>query len=541
MAQPSQAQPTTYRQLRIDFIGSVHNRDSSSNKDQRFINVYPETTKNPTSKEPKKYLVKRPGLSLNSTVVALGAIARGCVYWEGNLYTVYGDKLYKGTSSIQTLATSTGTVGWATSSGVTKYLFICDGTDGYVVDTSGTVTKINQTYSAWAATTNYSLDDIRIPTVGNGFYYKVTTDAGSSGASQPTWPTTIGSTVVDGGITWTCSGSYGGFPSPHIPKPVFLDGYIFLIDSGTYDIYNCDLENPLGWSTANFISAEMWPDDSVCLARQNNQIVVLGNESTEFLYDTGGASGTPLGRNDAAAIEIGIAGRDTLYQDEKQFIFVGQSSTGGRAVWRVEGFQIKKISYEGIERIIDAEGTNITSAIAFGVRTAGHYFYILNLNTKTLVYDIEETMWHEWSTNSSGTHSKLTYNYAADSLTGRAVLQHNTNGKTYLLDPSVYQDDGVSILTELWTSRLDFGSVNRKFMSSLNIVGDTTTASSLLSFRWSDDDYKTWSNWKDIDLVVRPYFMKLGVFRRRAFNLKFTDNAPLRLEGMEFDFNMGNT
>lgn len=534
---------STYKQIRVDLIGLMHNRDSSGSKDQRFINCYPETTKSPTAKEPKKYLVKRAGLSLDTTIVYGNATGRGIYYYEGNTYSVFGDKLYKGDtgnppSSLQTLSTSTGSVGWAESSGVTKYLFLCDGTDGYVITPAGVVTKINVTYTAWAASTNYSLDDIRIPTVDNGFYYKVTADAGSSGGTQPTWPTTIGNTVVDGGITWTCSGSYGGFPTPHVPKPVFLDGYIFLIDSGTSDIYNCDLENPLGWSAANFISAEMWPDDSTGLARQNNQVVVFGRESVEFFYDDG-STGTPLARNDSAALEIGLAAQDSIFQDERIFIFVGQSGTGGRAVWAVQGFQPKKVSYEGIERILDAEGTSITSAKGFGVRTNGHFFYVLNLTSKTLVFDLEEGMWHEWSTDSSGSHTKFAYSYASDKLTGVPLLQHDTNGNIYAMKPSVYQDDGSDIGVEFVTSNLDFGSFNRKSMSTMNVILDSTTFSATLQFRWSDDDYKNWSSWKSLDISQRPYFMKLGTFRRRAFNFKFYANAPLRIDSIEFDFNSG--
>lgn len=59
--------------------------------------------------------------------------------------------------------------------------------------------------SAWAATTNYSVNDYRKPTAANanGHFYIVTADAGSSGGSEPTWPTGHNATVVDGGITWT--------------------------------------------------------------------------------------------------------------------------------------------------------------------------------------------------------------------------------------------------------------------------------------------------------------------------------------------------
>ena len=52
-----------------------------------------------------------------------------------------------------------------------------------------------------------------VPTVANGYYYKATAilGTGTSGITQPTWPTVIGTTVVDNSganqITWTCWGA----------------------------------------------------------------------------------------------------------------------------------------------------------------------------------------------------------------------------------------------------------------------------------------------------------------------------------------------
>lgn len=57
--------------------------------------------------------------------------------------------------------------------------------------------------SAWAASTSYSVGDTVKPTTENGYIYKATA-AGTSDSAEPTWPTTIGSTVVDGGVTWEC-------------------------------------------------------------------------------------------------------------------------------------------------------------------------------------------------------------------------------------------------------------------------------------------------------------------------------------------------
>lgn len=68
-----------------------------------------------------------------------------------------------------------------------------------------TVTAANAWATTWAATTAYAVGFIVRPTVANGFVYAVSV-AGTSSGAQPTWPTTVGQTVVDGGVTWTCMG-----------------------------------------------------------------------------------------------------------------------------------------------------------------------------------------------------------------------------------------------------------------------------------------------------------------------------------------------
>lgn len=54
----------------------------------------------------------------------------------------------------------------------------------------------------WAALTAYAVGDIVWPTTANGRIYRCTV-AGTSGASEPTFPTSAAGTVVDGTVTWT--------------------------------------------------------------------------------------------------------------------------------------------------------------------------------------------------------------------------------------------------------------------------------------------------------------------------------------------------
>jgi len=525
----------TYDTKRFPFVGAHNSRDYTGNKDQRYVNCYPESIKNPLNNGKRIYLVKRPGL-VTQVNPGNAATGRGIFFWNGKVYSVFGTKVYSNTTEILTFSTSTGTVGFVAANGTTDYLFLCDGTNGYVVSTADAVTHVNQTYSAWAGVTNYSVGDRRRPTVANSLYYEVTADAGSSAAGEPTWPTTIGNTVVDGGITWTCKGYYGGFPSPHIPTPVFADGYVFLPLSGTDRIFNSDVDNPQSWNPINYIGAEMYPDNIVALGRQNNQVTAFSENSTEYFYDAANVNTSPLARNDGAAQQIGCASANTLVSFEQQMIFVGQSELGGRCVWKIEAFKPERISLEWVDDALDQESSNISNSNAFLIRVRGHQFYVLNLTNRTVVYDVDEKMWHEWSSNNSGSHSTFQCNYSCDYF-GEALVQHATTGKIYKLDPYTYRDDGTNILVEAVSSLIDLEDNNRKTCHMFTLICDRLTASSFATLSYSDNDYQSWSAGRALDLSSRPFLLNLGMFRRRAFKITYTDNYPLRIEAIELYIN----
>lgn len=99
----------------------------------------------------------------------------------------------------------------------------------------------SRTTATWAATTAKTINSLVVPTSANGYYYKCTI-AGTTAGSAPTWPTTIGNTVVDGTVTWRCEGTkaasayvYDLFVGTTLPSLVIEKGFA---DIAQYFKYN---------------------------------------------------------------------------------------------------------------------------------------------------------------------------------------------------------------------------------------------------------------------------------------------------------------
>jgi hypothetical protein len=85
----------------------------------------------------------------------------------------------------------------------------------FFVMTSGSATLYDASGSSeWSANVAYAINAMVFPPqgvgyqiqAGNGYVYTCTT-AGTSANVQPLWPTTIGQTVQDGSVVWTCTGT----------------------------------------------------------------------------------------------------------------------------------------------------------------------------------------------------------------------------------------------------------------------------------------------------------------------------------------------
>ena len=108
-------------------------------------------------------------------------------------------------------------------------------------------------YSAvWQATTNYAAGAMVLPSPSNGDVYVCTT-AGTSGATQPIWSTSVPGTTTDGTVTWTNSTMV-----PTVSRAVLIDNTGK--NSQTRLIANINTTNStIGWLSTDPLPSSFQP------------------------------------------------------------------------------------------------------------------------------------------------------------------------------------------------------------------------------------------------------------------------------------------
>lgn len=506
---------STYETKRVNFFQNATPRTVTGDRDFKLINMMIETVPNNAGQTPDVRLKSRPSL-IDVTLVNIyqtigepkGIYEFTSTYGAGSsVFFVVDDKVYynyHSTPLITLSYTPSGPVGWAeflTSTGQRK-LILVDGIDGYVIsDTGGDV---------------YTAAKI---------------------------------TDVD-------------FPSPHLPFPIFLDGYLFLAKQGTNDIYNSNLDHPELWTAGDYISAEMYADHLVALAKNNNYLYALGTNSVEFFFDNANTTGSPLARQASAVQQMGCAAANSVVQTEKQVVFVGTTGNGGFTVWLIDAFTPKEIGTSSIKEAFLRESWlgSMTSIIGNVVRVNNQKLYIVRLlfTERTFVYSFDTDMWHEWQSGHNLTGTDVVRNFdgvfCSDGNWGSPYVQLVDGTILSLMDDGVINDDSLGnypnelFLCTIQTQRLNFDTINRKTMSRLSVLADDGGNGNVpleMLVQWSDDDGVSWNTGQTLHITPSsgddlPAIHQLGMFRRRTFKLTCVHTAtPLRLLGIEVDINKG--
>ncbi len=476
----------SYQTHRVQFLREITSRtDNTSLKDEDFLNCVFEPVKNRALDDNRHFIMKRAGSTqLLPSVTA--AEVRGMHFWddEDKLLYCVNDDIY--IYDFDTLTTTTLTNLFSTTSGIVGF-------GEYLYD-SGVA--------------------VMIATDGNRLY-KIDN-------------TNVATECVDADM-----------PVPHIPSPVFLDGYLFLAKANSADVYNSDLNDPMAWTPGNFISAEMRADLVVNIAILNNYLVVFGSDSIEYFWDAANASGSPLQRNDTPIKINRYIGGYTQYGND--IYYIGEADAGQPEMFRLRDFKIDSMSSNTVTRYLNTVSDSTSTWKAAVLSLQGHAIYILNAGNTTYVCDLESKFWCRWAfQQQSGFPVVCAVRVTTPTIRKACFALEGNDSTLYVMDDTLYRDNGTNFTYRIVTEAADFGTLNRKFMSRFSLIGDRTTSDSYVSVSWSDDDYQTYSTPVSLNMNQDlPCVYRLGQFRQRIFKLEYIDNYPFRLQRYEVDINRG--
>lgn len=492
---------------------------TSWNQDAGMVNLLPKKVKGD-----EIHAVTREPLH-GYRVVASSLINRGCYLWEKSVGTVYyfsvnGTGVYTSTDGVTWALVTTLLTNATTPVRFTEFidgsnqksLVMVDGVEGYVFTSNAAGTKI---------------------------------------------------TDVD-------------FPTPHIPFPVFLDGYLFLAKSGTGDIYNSNLENPSAWTAGDFISSELYPDDIQALVKVNNYLLAIGTQGSEFMYDAANPNGSPLARYDGGSLPFGTHFPNSIASNKNTVVLIANNNDGENTIKVIQDFKDKDIDTSVIPMLnmrLTAASNPTTAAAVRGYffRQFGQLFYCLafqgdntapDLRNGTWCFSFETGWWSELRIGATG-NSPFPVYFSTMSMSGRianyvsghvggvpfvammeegATSSYAHTAKDHILNGPASEN----IYVEIRTPNLDFGTRNIKYMSRFGVLltdhTSTTSTTDGLNVSWSDDDSQTYNTPRALYFGATynfPFLTQLGAFRQRAFKVSYAGDAFLRFKSIEMDINKG--
>jgi len=172
------------------------------------------------------------------------------------------------------------------------------------------------------------------------------------------------------------------YPASTARGMVYLDGTFYVMDkNGT--IYGSASNDVFTWTALNVISAAIEPDGGVAIAKSGQYVVAFGNYTTEFFWDAGNATGSPLSPVQNGAIMIGLAKANSLVDGVGSLFFIAQAKAQGQAtgygfeVGKITDTRYQKISTDSVERILNGDGLAVCFATFVTVMT--HSFYVISL------------------------------------------------------------------------------------------------------------------------------------------------------------------
>ena len=296
--------------------------------------------------------------------------------------------------------------------------------------------------------------------------------------------------------------------APGVPGVAFLDGELYIMDSRALVWGSVD---GITWPIDDVAACNKEPGNGIYLAKQGDVIVAFKEYSTEFLYDAGNTLGSALSQMPGTAVQWGCVDAFTVQDIEGSLFWLATSRQSAFFVAEMTAGKVSKISTSSVDRLIDDVKGPFYS---FSFKDFGHNFYGITAagTNLTLVYDLTVRLWYLW-TSASGDYWPYWGMITLDN--GERIAQHVSTTSTYSVDADFGTDLGVLVPLEVYTGEFDGGNRLKKVNSRLDVICDQRGG--LLQIRHSDDDYRTWSTFRTVNMDhERPNLKHCGTFRHRG-------------------------
>lgn len=548
---------------RIPLVGNVTTRSDdnyrlfgASQKDQYFKNCHFTIYKNPVTGHVTPMVSAREQEAAFTVPTSTSGEGTAIRYWRG--YSAGGGILYpvvsawgNTNSTLYMESTSLGAI-----TGQAKFIdetSISDTPTILVTSTDNTgwympQDAFSQTSYTGETHSNTTIDNIastagmyagqaisgsgipagtRIETVNSSTAITITAAATASAAGVTLTKTPIAK-ILDTDFPGNASLTTTGRFAP-------IDGYAAIMTTGGR-VYTPSVNSVTGWVASEYIVAQEYPDPGLGVMRYRNYIVAFSKSSVEFFQNAGNTAGSPLSRIPHLAQKIGCIGQYAICEINNTIAWIGGNS-GTLGIWILDGVSPRKISTPQLDVVL--ENTSSTNFRLNIVYSLGKYYLAYTAAkdaTNAYVYDFETGLWSQWV---------LVYGITQSDAPGFGISGHYYlgNDDAHWIINSLAPND-TQLTAEIMTAPIDFGTLNRKRIKAVRLVGDRATTAMSISVSWSDDDYQSFSTARSVDMNrSMPQLRGCGSTRRRAFKLTGIGNSEsqvrLRLEAIEVEYEVG--
>lgn len=353
---------------RLPLAVKPSNRDETTDRDAKIVNGYVERVG-----ERDVEVYKRPGVALfeNSGTAAAGL---GSYNWNGDLFTIFGTKVYKNNVVLSGTVDGTAIYSFTSTLGTAPQLVFQNGVKMYTYDTTNGIVEV-QSSAAVVVTGDISTGSAVVtaitPDTTGLFENMYVTGAGIPDFTRILTVDSTSQVTLDNNATATTTGVSltfeTGFPSSRVPGIAYLDGYIEVMTPDA-TIWSSDANEPNSWALDSNIVAQIEADQGVYISKQLVYVLAFKKYSVEMFYDAGNATGSPLSPVQGAKVSVGCRHANSVAQMEGTIFWVSQARDGGTAVYLMDNVKPAQISTPPIERLLQqADYTTVYSWCALSL------------------------------------------------------------------------------------------------------------------------------------------------------------------------------